>query len=393
VIENLDKALSLAQKVLASPESIRRICISGKAKGKQPEQVRIDIRPVVLKSGLHWQVVSHDGKRDTTKNLALNELSLSKLFEVGYANILIESTSQEINLQLTKSGDAQLSTKRVELDAAQLSHDRFKERLLSADDEIFIELGISDHSGKLKPSRSDKFIQVQEFLKILSHSLDEKRDKSQELKVIDLGCGHAYLTLAAHKYLINQGYKVKTLGIDERQESRERNIALVEKLKLSKEISFQATKIAKLELTKADIAIALHACDTASDDAISWAVKSGVEMILVAPCCHHDIQRQMKQSPAPWNIATKHGIINQRVGDILTDSIRAAVLKILGYRTDIIEFVAGEHTPRNLMIRAFKTGAPAQRADIEELEQIIAQWKIEPALMVRLKDELSVRLG
>ena len=393
MIENLDKALSLAQKVLASPESIRRICISGKAKGKQPEQVRIDIRPVVLKSGLHWQVVSHDGKRDTTKNLALNELSLSKLFEVGYANILIESTSQEINLQLTKSGDAQLSTKRVELDAAQLSHDRFKERLLSADDEIFIELGISDHSGKLKPSRSDKFIQVQEFLKILSHSLDEKRDKSLELKVIDLGCGHAYLTLAAHKYLINQGYKVKTLGIDERQESRERNIALVEKLKLSKEISFQATKIAKLELARADIAIALHACDTASDDAISWAVKSGVEMILVAPCCHHDIQRQMKQSPAPWNIATKHGIINQRVGDILTDSIRAAVLKILGYRTDIIEFVAGEHTPRNLMIRAFKTGAPAQRADIEELEQIIAQWKIEPALMVRLKDELSVRLG
>jgi len=393
VIENLDKALSRAQEVLAIPESIRRICISGRAKGRQPEQVRIDIRPVVLKSGLHWQVVSHDGKRDTTKNLALNELSLSKLFEVGYANILIESTSQEINLQLTKSGDAQLSTKRVELDAAQLSHDRFKERLLSADDEIFIELGISDHSGKLKPSRSDKFIQVQEFLKILSHSLDEKRDKSLELKVIDLGCGHAYLTLAAHKYLINQGYKVKTLGIDERQESRERNIALVEKLKLSKEISFQATKIAKLELAKVDIAIALHACDTASDDAISWAVKSGVEMILVAPCCHHDIQRQMKQSPAPWNIATKHGIINQRVGDILTDSIRAAVLKILGYRTDIIEFVAGEHTPRNLMIRAFKTGAPAQRADIEELEQIIAQWKIEPALMVRLKDELSVRLG
>jgi SAM-dependent methyltransferase len=355
--------------------------------------VRIDIRPVVLKAGLHWQVVSHDGKRDTTKNLALNELSLSKLFEVGYANILIESTSQEISLRLTKSGEAQLSTKRVELDAAELSHDRSKERLLSADDEIFIELGISDHNGKLKPSRSDKFIQVQEFLKILSHSLDEKRDKSQELKVIDLGCGHAYLTLAAHKYLINQGYKVKTLGIDERQESRERNIALVDKLKMSKEITFQATKIANLELTKADIAIALHACDTASDDAISWAVKSGVEMILVAPCCHHDIQRQMKHSPAPWNIATKHGIINQRVGDILTDSIRAAVLKILGYRTDIIEFVAGEHTPRNLMIRAFKTGAPAQRGDIAELEQIIAQWKIEPALMVRLKDELSVRLG
>ena len=162
---------------------------------------------------------------------------------------------------------------------------------------------------------------------------------------------------------------------------------------MSKEITFQATKISNLELANFDIAIALHACDTASDDAISWAIKSGVEMILVAPCCHHDIQRQMKESPAPWNLATKHGIISERVGDILTDSIRASVLKILGYRTDIIEFVAGEHTPRNLMIRAFKTGALAQPADIAELEQIIEQWKIEPALMVRLKEELSVRLG
>ena len=393
MIENLDKALARAQETLVKPDSIRRICISGKAKGKKPEQVRIDIRPVFLKAGLHWQVVSHDGKRDTTKNIALNELSLAKIFQVGYANLLIESTSQEINLRLTKSGDAQFTSKRVELEAAELSHDRSKHRLLSSDDEIFIELGISDHNGKLKPSKSDKFIQVQEFLNILSHSLDEKRDKSQALRVIDLGCGHAYLTLAAHKYLSKQGYKVKTLGIDERQDSRERNIALVEKLKLSEEISFQATKIAQLESSKADIAIALHACDTASDDAISWAVKNRVEMILVAPCCHHDIQRQMKDSPAPWNIATKHGIINQRVGDILTDSIRAAVLKILGYRTDIIEFVAGEHTPRNLMIRAFKTGAQAKPGDIAELKQIIAQWKIEPALMVRLKDELSVRLG
>ena len=111
MIENLDKALARAQETLVKPDSIRRICISGKAKGKKPEQVRIDIRPVFLKAGLHWQVVSHDGKRDTTKNIALNELSLAKIFQVGYANLLIESTSQEINLRLTKSGDAQFTIK------------------------------------------------------------------------------------------------------------------------------------------------------------------------------------------------------------------------------------------------------------------------------------------
>lgn len=393
MIETLDRALSRVQGLLADPQLVRRICLSGRARGRKPDQIRVDIRPVALKSGLYWQMVSHDGERDITKNVAVDQLSIKELFALGYANILIESTSQELSLRLTKSGDARVSTRQVALEKAELSHDRAKERLLGADDEIFTELGISDYSGKLKPSRSNKFIQVQEFLKILKHSIDERVEKSQELKVIDLGCGHAYLTLAAHKYLTNRGYKVNTLGIDERQESRERNISLVEKLRLSKEISFHATKIANLDLMSVDIVISLHACDTASDDAISWAVKSGAEMILVAPCCHHDIQKQMRTPPSPWNIATKHGIINQRVGDIITDSIRAAVLKILGYRTDIIEFVAGEHTPKNLMIRAIRTGTPAQSGDIQELRQTIAQWKIEPALITRLKDELSVRLG
>ena len=147
-----------------------------------------------------------------------------------------------------------------------------------------------------------------------------------------------------------------------------------------------------------DIAIALHACDTASDDAISWAVKSNASVILVAPCCHHDLQKQMKKSPAPWEIATRYGILRERVGDIITDAIRAQVLRILGYKTEIIEFVAGDHTPRNLMIRSLWTepvrnelARNALANEFLELDSIIEQWKIHPKLLDLLQSELAHR--
>jgi hypothetical protein len=112
---------------------------------------------------------------------------------------------------------------------------------------------------------------------------------------------------------------------------------------------------------------------------------------LVAPCCHHDIQKQMKEPPEPWNIATKHGILSERLGDLMTDAIRAQVLRVLGYRTDVIEFIAGDHTPRNLMIRAIFTGAKPLQRDFDELDELIAQWKIEPVLVSMLTKRLSAR--
>lgn len=139
-------------------------------------------------------------------------------------------------------------------------------------------------------------------------------------------------------------------------------------------------KISETDIAPADITIALHACDTATDDAIAWAIKNNSKLLLIAPCCHHDLQTQLVDVPEPWSIVTKHGILKERLGDILTDALRAQILRLRGYRTEIIEFVGDEHTPRNLMIRAVKTGALPDETEIKRYREMLNLWKIHPKL-------------
>jgi len=177
---------------------------------------------------------------------------------------------------------------------------------------------------------------------------------------------------------------VVVTGIDVRTQSRDRNNAIADKLGISKTINFLAEEIATTKAQAADVAIALHACDTATDDAIAWAVKGEAKLLLIAPCCHHDIQKQMDQSPEPWGAITKFGVMKERMGDLLTDSLRAQILRIVGYRVEVIEFIGGEHTPRNIMIRALKTGAKPDALDIARYREITTQWAITPALEKKL---------
>lgn len=398
MIEPLSTALDRATEMISNPRSLHRIVISGRQRGKQPEFERIDIRPVQLKGQLHFQATSHDGRRNITKNYLPKELSFAALMNMGFGNLLIETTDEEMNLRITKSGDAQVNVKArsQKLESLDLSHDRKKTRYLNENEIIFRELGISDHNGKLKASRSDKFIQVNEFLKIIDHAIseldrDSKVGTRKECTLVDLGCGNAYLTFAAHQYLLNKGLSVKTVGVDSRSDSRERNEEIAKRADLIQGITFVAEEIDSYPPHAVDIAVALHACDTATDDAIAWAVESKSRVILVAPCCHHDIQKQIKKAPEPWGIATKHGILKERIGDIVTDAIRAQVLRILGYRTDVIEFVASDHTARNLMIRAIYTGASAQQHDFDEVDALIQQWGIEPALLSRLDAAIAAQ--
>ena len=173
---------------------------------------------------------------------------------------------------------------------------------------------------------------------------------------------------------------VKVVGIDIRTTSRDRNNEIARKLGISASIEFRAEEIANTTLSHADVAIALHACDTATDDAIAWAVNTGAKLMMIAPCCHHDIQSQLTQTPEPWSIITRHGIMRERLADLLTDSLRIQILKLRGYRVEAIEFIGGEHTPRNLMIRAVKTGAPVEAIEVSRYEEMIAAWKVKPAL-------------
>ena len=398
MIESLDNALLRAAEMLKNPYNVTRVVISGKRRNYTPTMLRIDIRPVEIKGTIHFQRVGHDGRQDTTRNLLPQELSLTDIMSDGYGNLLVETVDEELNVRITKSGEAQVSIRKIAPDRSSatsttdFSHDRKKERFLEASEPIFQALGISDHLGKLKPSRSEKFIQVNEFLKIIDQ-LPQLSSKS--ISMVDLGCGNAYLTFAAHQFISKKGSQPHTIGVDSRESSRKRNIDITKSIGKDKEIEFHASEISDFPHREVDLTLALHACDTASDDALAWAIKSKSKVILVAPCCHHDIQSQMKsptfEIPEAWNSVLRHGILRERVGDIVTDAIRAQVLRILGYETDVIEFIASEHTPRNLMIRAIFTGRPATQKDFQELDSIIGQWQLRPHLVVLLAEAIAAQ--
>jgi hypothetical protein len=391
----LDEALSEAAALISDSQNLVRVVLSGRRRNMQTPCERIDIRPVQIKNQLHLQVIENDGRQSTAKNYLPTNFDSNDLLRSGYANILVEQTSGSLSIRISKKGEA-LVTRTKGINEQLLSHDRNKNRLLNPNDPFLMEVGISDSKGVIKPSKSDKYMQVEEFLRILAPTLKNaieagqihKPTRDKPLTITDLGCGHAYLTFGAHQYLQAEAIPVSVIGIDIRPKSRDRNIAIAEKLGIEKSIAFRAEEISETTVTKTDVAIALHACDTATDDAIAWAVQSDAKLLFIAPCCHHDLQSQLSEIPEPWSMITKHGLMKERISDLITDALRAQILRLLGYRVDVIEFIGGEHTPRNLMIRAVKTGAKPDAHDVARYKEMIAMWRVKPALAERLENEL-----
>ena len=394
--KDLAHALKESTERIANLESLVRVVLSGERRNMVPPAERIDIRPVLIKEKLMLQIASNDGRAVTTKNIDFNSTVISDLLDSGFANILVKSTDSAISIRVTKKGEAQIHYEKVNK-TQDLNHDRKKDRLLDSADPYLVEVGISDLTGQVKPSRQDKYRQVEEFLRILAPALESAISAGQikapsddsPLEIVDLGCGNAYLTFATHQYLISKGIPVHVTGIDIREQARERNSQIAKKLGIEKSIEFKADEIARVGGSQVDIAIALHACDTATDDAIAWAVKSNAGLVLVAPCCQHDLQSKLKELPEPWPLVTKHGILKERLADILTDSIRAQILRLLGYRTDVIEFIGGEHTPKNLLIRAVNTKAKPEQIEITRYQEMLKELGVVPALAERLGDSFT----
>jgi SAM-dependent methyltransferase len=388
---DLAQALNDVRHVIGDTQALVRVVLSGARRNMTPPSVRVDIRPILIKGKLLLQVSEFDGKATSAKNYEPQELKLSQLLESGYSNILVEHTSGSLSVRVTKKHGALVRREQGEK-VQHLNHDQVKMRLLNADDPFLREVGIADSEGKIKPSRQDKYRQVEEFLRLLTPTLKSAIEAGHihvptddlPLKIVDLGCGNAYLTFAAHQYLRSISLPVQIVGIDVRPESLKRNTEIAAKLGISSAMEFRAEEISHSTVDGADVVIALHACDTATDDAIAWAVNNDAKLILVAPCCHHDLQSQMTVSPDPWQVITRYGLLEERLADLLTDAMRAHILKLVGYRTEVIEFVGGENTPRNLMIRAVKTGAIAEDVDFERYEEMIRLWKIKPALAQRV---------
>lgn len=369
---------------LEDPLFVRAV-LSGQRRNMQPDYERVDIKPVLIKDELKLQIVSSDGKKDITKNVEV-DFNFESLFLSGYANLQVDTTTESYSVRVSKKDQAIAGISKVKL-TRELSHDRQKQRMLPESNQIFKALEMSDMLGRIKPTKMDKYKQVDEFLRLMSQLIDGQISDQKDISIVDLGCGHAYLTFAVQEFLKDKYQNVSILGVDERLDSKEHNEKVATKLKVK--ANFVAAKIADIPNQQVDIAIALHACDTATDDAISWAVKNNSKIIMAAPCCMHQLQTQVKQSPEPWGLLTKYGLVKERLVDLMTDSLRAQILKLLGYKVDIVEFIGGEHTARNLLIRAVKSDSSVSDIDRQRYIQMLEQWQVKPYLATLLEQELK----
>ena len=383
-------AWEVIRAALLDQTGLVRALASGRRRGAEPPQVlRLELRYVDLKGNRHLQITEYDERQAHTRNVsgADIEKAVDELLDLPYGTWHVETTTETLRLRYTKKGK-ELLHRQEDSREQETGHDRVKQRVLDPAAPFLIELGISDHQGRVKPSRQAKYKQIEEFCKLLEPALDEavsagRIATGRPLQVVDLGCGNAYLTLAAYHLLTAAGHNVRMTGIDHNPAARKRNTRVVEVLGWQDHLRFVDATIQAAELdVRPDVVLALHACDTATDDALARAVGWEAPLVLAAPCCHHDIQKQLKSvsPPAPYALMTRYGIVRERFADVLTDSLRAAVLRQVGYRVEVVQFVDSQHTPRNLLLRAARTGAKPT-ADLQsEYQTLIAEWQVTPRL-------------
>jgi SAM-dependent methyltransferase len=383
VPDPLAPALAEVRELLLDPEGLVRAVAAGRRRAHHhPSVVRAEVRPVTLKDVPQLQVVTSDGQRPTTRNVAYGAPAaeaVDALLAEPFGSWRVESTKVTLDLRVTKSGAAQVHRGSGIAGSPARGHDRPKEHLLDPGDPLFDVVG-----GDAAKRR-----QVDAFLRTLAATLPAE-DVPQPLHVADLGCGNAYLTFAAYRWLTTaRGLDVRLVGVDVRDDQRARNTELAARLGWRDHVSFVAGTIMDARVDPPPhLALALHACDTATDEALARAVQWRARWILAAPCCHHDVAAQLRRAPtpAPYQILTRHGILRERYADVLTDALRAGLLRQHGYRVEVVEFVESRHTPRNLLLRATHTGAAPTMAQRREYDDLVNTWSVTPRLATLLTD-------
>ncbi len=389
----------LIKKSILDEKRFIRAIFTGRQRGQTLAWNKLVVRPVLLKETRHIQISHFDDKKDITKNYMAAEIGekLDEILVLPFKNIHVQTSDEEFQIQITKKGKVIVHRHKAHAKPKQasLSHDRKKNLLLpGGKPDPFLEtIGIMTKDGKIRANRQGKFRQINEFLKLVLESGELEKLTQSSLKMVDCGCGNAYLTFAVFYYL-NHVLKLPAtmVGIDVTKPLLERRAEQVQELGWEG-LTFQHSSIIDFEPTEPpNVVLALHACDTATDETLAQGIKWQSDMIFCAPCCHHHLQQQMtrKSSPDLFSPILRHGSLKERLGDILTDGFRSLILQIMGYRTDIVEFVSTEHTGKNLLIRAVKMSKPRKNQQIIEEYRALKQfWQVTPYLEQLLEKEMA----
>lgn len=348
---------------------------------------RISLRPVRLKGEVFIQAEMCDNGRTQVRNLSDNAARKGLediLRQSGKRDLHVISTAGDLHVRVTKKGKPLVSRGKpkatAEAPVIPEGHDHVKKQPLTSFDAVPLlrVLGLADNRGQIKPSMRGKYDQVNALLRAVEPLLPET--PPAQFTVVDCGCGKAYLTLALHRYLVcAKGWRqVRIIGIDKNESVVATAREMANALGIGDEVTFQACTINEAELPKEpNIVMSLHACDTATDDALIVAVKTKAAGILCVPCCQHELHHALEGGDA-MRAVLRHGILRERLADLLTDTFRAQVLRICGYRARVMEFVSAEATGRNILIRAEKGVRPGLGEAIAEYENLCDFWGVEP---------------
>ena len=311
-----------------------------------------------LKRGFRLNFVYRHTTRDITKNYEFDEgIGIIKTtLAQDFYNADLFSNKENVRLVTNPAGKVKISSQEPTLQpVTEFHHDRVKSRLIETAGNIYLrELGITNANWEVRREMSDKYRQINRYVELIEPEIKDL-DLPEGYEVVDMGSGKGYLTFALYDYLANRLGKVPNMiGVEFRDDLVKSCNAVAEKSKFEK-LRFISGTIEKVELSRIDILIALHACDTATDDAIYRGITSGASLIVCAPCCHKQIRKEMNVTNELHNIV-RYGILKERQAEIITDTIRAMILEAYGYRTKVFEFISTEHTPKNVMIVGRKSG-------------------------------------
>lgn len=338
------------------------------------------IKKVMIKNELKYQFEYIYDKNVEHKNLnkidSINEID--NLLKTYFKQALINTLESDYHILVSKSGVAKINKKAATKKFEEISHNRKKKYILNEGEvtSFLVELGIMTAAGKIINSKYDKFKQINRYLELVSDCIPYL-DKNKTIRIIDFGCGKAYLTFALYDFLVlKMGYNVEIVGLDLKENVIKFCSNLAKKLNYDDLRFVQGDIKGFNEFENVDMVISLHACNTATDDALATAVNWGAKVILAVPCCQHELLKKIKNKKMVPLL--KYGIIKEKLSSLLTDSLRANILEIMGYRTQVIEFIDMEHTPKNIMIRAFFEDISNVDKVVEEYKEFKKEWQISP---------------
>lgn len=369
---------------------------------------KIAMRPVEIGGEKKFQAEMTDEGHVQVKNLAVDDAAAGLeeiIAQKGARELHLMTATGDLHVRVTKKGHA-LVSRSAEMNrvATVQPHDRVKNVPLAQFDATALlrTIGLADGEGRVKASMRGKYDQVNEFLKVVGETVKPWRDGDAPTFVaVDCGCGKAYLTISLWYYLtFVLGYaNARVVGIDRRRDVVESARKMAAQLDLAEKVvfveadlaTFNLSTLQSFNLSAVDLVCSLHACDTATDEALAKGVEWKARYILSAPCCQHELQKVLGKggTSEAFSGLLRQSILRERLCDILTDAFRAMILRILGFKVQVIEFVSSEATARNIMLRCEYGARTGQSGPVGEYLALRDYWKVTPFLETRLKERLD----